>query len=930
MKIYKSILFLSALLAATTVHAQQVLPDKDSINADLGFGIEQKLLNTSAAVSIITQKELKQTAAINLSEALYGRLLGLTVLKNGGFSGDDNYGPSLNVRGLQTTSENNLLILVDGVKRPIDRLTVDEVESVTVLKDAAAVALLGYKGINGALLVKTKRGGEGGLNIDVSYDHKFTFGPKIADFVDAETYARAMNEARSNDGLAAAYSKEELALFKNGNDPFFYPNVNWKEEAFKNVGSEDRINVAIHGSNEKLRYFTMLNYTGSNGLLKGTKQADFDSQLEYSKANIRANIDFAVTSTTNMSVNVLANFIETNEPSSGNANNIMYQIYRLPASAFPVKTPDGVWGGNQNYTDANPIARIQDTGREKTHHRALYADAKLTQELSFLTDGLSASIRMVYDNYSRINEEHSKSFQYSFIEYAGEIGDKDNVNSVVYGDKVNNLKYNKWLGNQWRATHFALSLDYQKSFADNDIMTSLIYNTESEVGMGRYNTFYRANVMWYMHYGWKQKLMADLVLAANGSNRSYPEKWAFSPTLSLAYIFANNKNHSILNIGKVRASAGIQHSDYVPINGIWLENYGGSHGNIVFKPNYDGNNWGSSLSHYPLTSFALETAYKYNLGVDLRLFKSLDITADAYYNRRSNIMLRANDLNSWVVGRPDSYATQGKVDSYGVELGLNYAKKFGKDFLLNASAYLTWGTNEIVDYIEIPTEEYQSRIGQRVDQSKGLVAIGFFNDEADIANSPEQQFSQVRPGDIKYKDQNSDNVINEDDEVFFGYGNSIPETNFAFSLGAEYKRVGLNIQFQGATGLTKYLNTVGVWDCMKGNNNLSNHYLVNAWRPDSDNSSAIYPRLTTQDNQNNYRGNTIWNKNLNWLKLRNMEIYYRLPDSWMKKIFISDAKIYVQGENLLTFSNMKVMDPEVLGTSYPVMKGINLGVSLKF
>lgn len=930
MNIYKSILILSVLFTTTIGYSQQALMNKDSITAGLGFGIEQKLLNTSAAVSVITYEELKQTAAINLAEALYGRLLGLTALKKGGFSGDANYGPSLNVRGLQTLSENNLLILVDGIKRPIDRLSVDEVESVTVLKDAAAVALLGYEGVNGALLIKTKRGGQGNLNIDVSYDHKFTFDPKMAEFVDAETYAKSMNEARSNDGLAAAYDNNELALFKSGSDPYFYPNVNWKEEALTNVGLENRLNMAIHGSNKSLRYFTMMNYTGGKGMLEGTNQPDFDSQLKYSKANIRANLDFAVTPTTSMVVNMLANFIETNEPASSNANDIIYQIYRLPASAFSIKTPDDIWGGNQYYTDANPIARIQDTGRAKTHQRALFADAKLTQKLDFVTSGLSASARLAYDNYSLINEEHYKSFQYGYVEYTGEVGDMSKVKSVVYGNKINNLTYTKALGNQWRAANFALSLDYQKSFADNDLKASLIYNSESEVGMGRYNTFYRNNLMAFMHYGFKQKLMMDLVLAANGSNRSYPEKWAFSPTLSMAYIFANNKEHSVLNCGKIRTSAGIQHSDYVPMNGIWLENYAGSHGNIVFKPSYDGGNGGSALTHYPLTSFALETAYKYNLGVDLRIFGSVDVTADAYYNRRANIMLKANDLNSWVVGRPDLYATNGKVDSYGFELGLNYSKKIGKDFLLHSAAYLTWGSNQIVDYIEMPTEEYQSLIGQRVGQSKGLEAIGFFKDEADIANSPEQQFSQVRSGDIKYKDQNNDNVINEDDEIFFGYGSSIPETNFAFNLGAEYKGLGFNVQFQGAAGITKYLSTVGVWDCVKGNNNLSTHYLANAWRPNTDNATAIYPRLTTQDSKNNYRGNTIWNQNLNWMKLRNIEVYYRLPQTWLKKIFVSDAKIFVQGENLMTFSNMKVMDPEVLGTSYPVMKGINIGASFKF
>lgn len=393
---------------ATTTNAQNSLMNKDSIMTDLGFGLKQSLTNTSAAISIITSEELQQTSAINLADAIYGRLLGLTALKTGGFPSDDNYGAAFNIRGYQTLSENNVLVLVDGIPRPIDRLSINEVESVTVLKDAAAVALLGYKGVNGAILVKTKRGKEQKMNIDVSYNHKFTFSPKIADFVDGHTYAQALNEARNNDGLTKVYSDLELELFKYGSDPYFYPNVNWKDEVLKNQGSEDQVNLAVHGGSDKVKYFTMINYIDSRGILNGTEQQDYNSQLRYSKANIRANLDFAITPTTNMTVNMLANFIETSEPAAGNGNDIFYQIYRLPSTAFPIKTPDGVWGGNQNYTNANPVARIQDTGREKTHQSALYADAQLTQKLDFLLKGLSASARLGYDNLSRINEEHSK------------------------------------------------------------------------------------------------------------------------------------------------------------------------------------------------------------------------------------------------------------------------------------------------------------------------------------------------------------------------------------------------------------------------------------------------------------------------------------------------------------------------------------------
>ena len=239
---------LAGLMAfATVASAQNSLTEKENTAVDLGYGVENNLAVTSAAVSVITAEELQQTSAINLADALYGRLLGLTALKNGGFSGDDNYGASFNIRGYQTLSDNSMLILVDGMPRPIDRLSVNEVESVTVLKDAAAVALLGYKGVNGAILVKTKRGNTEKVNVDVTYNHKFTFAPEIADFVDGHTYAQAMNEARSNDGLAPAYKDMELELFKAGTDPYYYPNVDWADEVMEDLGSEDQVNLSIHG-----------------------------------------------------------------------------------------------------------------------------------------------------------------------------------------------------------------------------------------------------------------------------------------------------------------------------------------------------------------------------------------------------------------------------------------------------------------------------------------------------------------------------------------------------------------------------------------------------------------------------------------------------------------------------------------------------------
>lgn len=930
MKNYKAIISAVLLSGSAVAGAQITTATPDSTEVNLGFGITQKLSTLSASVSVVTAEDLRASGAINLSDALYGRLLGLTALKTGGFQGDDNYGANFNIRGYQTFSENDLLILVDGIRRPIDRLTVDEVESVTVLKDAAAVALLGYEGINGAIFVTTKKGGEGGPHIDVSYRHEFLFDPKTADFVDGYGYATALNEARANDGLAAAYSPLELELFKYGTDPYRYPSVNWKEQVLKNNASEDEVNISISGGSDKMKYFTLLDYSDARGALKGTEQADYNSQLRYSKANVRANLQYKVTPSTDMKVNLLGSFIETNYPAGGSAGDIIWRIYSLPATAFPVTGSDGVWGGNATFGDANPVAIVQSTGREKTHRRAFYADALLTQHFDFITPGLSASLRVSYDNYSQINERHSKSFQYGFESYEGSVGDPSALVSTVYGDKINNLEFSKWQGNQWRASTFDFTVNYDRSFGDHNVSAAFIYNTSQRVNMDRYNTFNRSNVIGYMNYSWRERFNATLVLSGNGSNRSYPHKWAFSPTISAAYILANDASASVLNLAKLRASFGIQHSDYVPVNGLWLESYDGGHGNIVFGPNYNGGFWGSYLTHYPLSDFPLETAYKYNLGVDLKLLQGVSFTADGYYNRRSNIMMNANDLNSWVVGRPDSYAAEGKVDSYGVELGLNYSRRITRDFLVNAGVMFTWGSNRIKNYIELPAEEYQSHVGTRVGQAYGLEAIGFFKDEADIAASPTQTFSNVQPGDIKYRDRNNDGIINEHDAVFFGYGTNLPETNYAFNIGAEFKGIGFNLIFQGAGGMTSYLGTTGVYSTTLGTGNLSQHYYDNAWHPGADNENALYPRLTTQDNPNNNQGSTVWYSNISWLKLRNAELYYRFPRSLIGKLAMNDARIYVQGRDLFTSSSMKTLDPEVMGTQYPVFKGVNVGLILNF
>ena len=461
-------LMLATAVASLTANAQVKLNDKNANAYDLGYGVEISNFLSTASATTITGEELQQTSATNLAQALYGRLPGLTALSQGGFSGDENKGATFNIRGFHTLNDTGILILVDGYERPIDRLSVEEVESVTVLKDAAATALLGHEGINGAILVKTKRGAEGKTRVKVGYSHKFQFDPEFADMVDGYGYASAFNRARRNDGLSAAYTEQELNLFKDGSDPYFYPNVNWRDLTFKNTAEEDHAYVSVYGGTNKVKYYTHIDYTDVRGALKDTKQADYNAQLRQSKANIRTNLDFSLTNTTLMSVNLFGMFQESKRPSDLNADDATAAVYDLPASAFPYKTSTGIWGGNEAYGDANPIAKIQESGFYKTHQRQLWVDAKLSQKLDFLLDGLSVFVSAGYANSSIYAENSHKSHQYGYERYTGAIGDKNNVALNTFGNKETNLTFSNWNAGQWWKAKATLGFNYKRSFFDND------------------------------------------------------------------------------------------------------------------------------------------------------------------------------------------------------------------------------------------------------------------------------------------------------------------------------------------------------------------------------------------------------------------------------------------------------------------------------
>ena len=920
--IYSLLLLCAAPVAAD---AQASLSDKKSQMVDLGYGVEISEFLTTASVYTITAEELSHTSAISLADALYGKLLGLNAFQNTGFKGEEGKGASFNISGVHTTGEKDILILVDGFERPIDRLKVEEVESVTVLKDAVGVALYGHEAINGVLLVKTKRGqADSGYNVKAGASRKIQFDPQMADMVSASDYATALNIARRNDGMALAYTDAEIAKFQDGSDPYVYPNVNWKDEVFKNTANETNAYVSMYGGAENVQYYSLLDYTDGRGLYKNPDQGDWNSQLKYSKANIRTNVDFQVSKSTRVKTNILAIFMETNGVPNMNSNDAWWHLYKVPALAFPIMTNGGVWGGSQTYGDFNLLAKAEGTGFQKTHQRQIWADVTLEQDLDFLLKGLQFYAGASYDNASNTIENRTKGYQYGWNYYdaAGALQE------AVMGTVEDKLVFNHWVDSQWRIGTVNAGLKYAKAFRNGDhFSANANYNMKSEIRDNRSNTWYRQNWALAMHYDATSGFVADLILAANGSNRSYPAKWAFSPTLGLGYIFADDPD-AFLTYGKFRFAGGVQHTDYVPQAGLWLAQWSNSHGQFWYGSNF-ANSWGAFLTQFPTTEFNQETAIKSNFGMDMRLGGCLDFTVDLFYQRRQNILVSAESMNSAVVGIQSAYDDKGAVLSYGIETGLRYAKTFDNGFNLNFGGLFSAVKSEVLYWIENPVYPNLSVLGTPADAARGLEAIGFFQDQAEIDNSPLQQFGQVKVGDIKYKDINGDNVINENDFVALDHGTTFPSLNYAFNLGFEWGGFGMNATFQGAANQIKNLMYVdGVWGALSDNRNLSQEYYNNCF--DVAGANALYPRLSTTNVANNAQPSTIWFRNASWLKLRDCEIFYKLPASLINHINVAQAKLYVQGQNLLSFGNIPGMDAENLNTGYPVMKAVNVGLSVVF
>ncbi|MBQ4389902.1 MAG: SusC/RagA family TonB-linked outer membrane protein [Bacteroidales bacterium] len=908
-------IFIPLLLAGSAAFAQEKSM-LDSISLDNPFRL-------SANVNPVAGSNLfEKSPEADISHALYGQLPGLLV-KNGSGVYDSNQSKlklSLRLHG------HSPLILVDGLPRDVEDISGLEIEQVSVLKDAAAAALYGVNGGNGLVMITTRRGKDSRLKVSAKYQYGFQTMFRAPEFADAYTYGFMMNEARSLDGLPAKYSEAELLALYSGQYPYAYPNVNWWNEVFRNHGDNHRAQFTFEGGNRNFRYFAALDYLKEDFLYKKANKDDRYNGNHYdNRLGIRANVDVNITSSTLMKVGVMARLSEFNKGNySGRLESV---LYGLPAAAFPIQQADGSYGGSALYpgTASNPVAMLYESGQKQYSQTKVLADVLLRQDLGVVLPGLSADLRVGFDYIGRLSEDATKTFRYSeLVSTVASQGDKSYILSeqLYYGTNSKTVEFSHWFSNLQMKFEFQGRINWAGDFGKNHVEAHAAYRQRSWILSGQNKSSKTQEILATASYNWGKRYFADLVLNYSGS--AYLPKgrrFNFYPAVSLAAVILPGDPYI-----KAYASAGLSGSDGDLEHELWRENY------VSGNSYYFGINGGTSYSgrqegSMPAVTLAPVLSSKITLGTEMKFFRGrLGLNADAFFERRSNILITPSNI-SGVIGIGVNSQSLGEQEYKGVDVALDWNDKRGD---VEYGAYANGGwlfTKVLNDGQAYQLYDYLYRKGSPVGQKFGLEVIGIFQNQVEINNSPQQTFGEVRPGDLKYRDQNGDGVIDSQDQVKM-FGSSTPILQFGFGLHASWKGLKIYADFQGVTGVTVSLLDSPLYRPLVGNTTISNTFLNReiSWAPGRE-AVATMPRLTTQENTNNYRSNSLWYRDGSFIKLRNLGISYTIPRKWLR---ICDATVSLTGTNLFSLDNIRFADPEQMGAYYPSTRVYWVGVKFNF
>ena len=909
----------------------------------------QKKLTVTGAVTNVNVADLKVNPTGSISNALAGNVAGVLAMQTSGQPGQNS--SEFWIRGISTFGASNAaLVLVDGFERNLDEINIEDIETFVVLKDASTTAIYGSRGANGVILITTKHGKAGKINIDAKVETTYNTRTITPDFVNGYNYASMINEARITRAQEPLYQPYELEILRLGLDPDLYPNVNWKDVLMKDGAMTYRGTVNMNGGGATARYFVSASYIEEQGMYKTDEnlRKDYDTNANAKRWNYRLNTDIDITKSTLLKVGVSGSLKKVNEPGLG--GDIWHSIMGQTPISIPLVYSNGYIPAYGTGNQTNPWVLATQTGYNEVWENKIQTNVTLEQKLDFITKGLSFVGRFGYDTNNKNNIKHEKwPEQWKAQRFRDENGElvferisteqKMRISSGASGERLE---------------FFEAILQYDRGFKEHHLGGTLKYNQDSKIMTVNIGDDIKKSIprrhqglAGRVSYNWNYRYFADFNFGYSGSeNFATGHQFGFFPAFSVAWNIAEEpiikKSLKWMNMFKLRYSYGKVGNDNFGDNVRFPYMYTiGSGGGYQWADyNYDKNFGGKIYTDLASNNVTWEIATKHDIGVDLSLFNDkFTATIDYFHEQRDGIYMTRDHLSSMIgLNGKRPKANVGSVLSEGFDGNFAYKQKVG-DVNLTIRGNMTYSKNEILERDEAyNVYEYQMDEGHRVDQAKGLIALGLFKDYDDIRNSPRQDFGSVQPGDIKYKDVNGDGVINDGDRVAIG-ATTKPNLIYGMGISAQWKGLDVNLHFQGAGKSTFFIDGPSVYAFSSGTwGNILSDLVENRWIDSSisnnsatENPNASYPRLSYGGSGNNFRQSTYWLRNGSYLRLKTLEIGYSLPKSMVNKIHFNSMRLFFIGTNLLTFSSFKLWDPELgssNGEKYPLAKMFTLGLSV--
>ncbi|WP_223151594.1 SusC/RagA family TonB-linked outer membrane protein [Chitinophaga varians] len=901
----------------------------------VGYG-EQKKISLVGAQATISPKDLKQPVS-NLTNSLGGRIAGMVSVQRSSELGYND--ANIYIRGISTFTKglSAPLTLVDGVPRNIANVDPEDIESFSVLKDASATAIYGVRGANGVILITTKSGKAGKPSYNIRYTEGFTQFAKLPSFADGPTYMQLSNEALKTRGSAPIYTDEAIRKTRDGSDPYLYPNVDWFKELFRDHGKVRNANANISGGSEKAVYYIGLGYYDELGLYNVDGLSKYNSSIYSKRYNVTSNITLTPSKTTTVKLGIQGYLNNVNLPATG-VSDIFSDAYYLTSVQIPTRYPDGKIADLRGGGLKNPWASLTQSGYANQWRSQLYSNLRLTQELPFITKGLSVTGMFSFDTYNYTSNRYTKTPD-TWYATGRDADGKLIYEQTAIGTEY--LAYDKSNVGE-RSFYNELAVNYNRSFRKHDVSGMLLYNKSDKA-----NTYassletslpYRfQGLAGRFTYGYNNKYFAELNFGYNGAENFYPDRrYGFFPSAGLGWVLSEEKFFKPLKdyvqLFKVRFSHGLVGNSNIDGRRFAYLATVANTGDYYFGKNMDQKFTGKEIGEYAV-DVQWETSKKTNLGFDIQVLdESLALQVDLFKEYRSGIFLRRKSLPGYIGMINAPFGNVGIIDNKGIDASVTYNRHFG-ELSVQLLGNFTYNKNEVIENDD-PAWKYPwlERKGHKVDQRFGYIALGLFESDEEVRNAPRQP-GDVRAGDIRYKDINGDGVIDSYDQVPIGYGD-IPEIIYGFGFTLGYKSVSLSALFQGAAHVDVLLSGEGTMPFQQGlarGNLFSN--ITDRWTEENPRQDVFYPRLMAGSLNDNYAASSWWVKRSDYLRLKTLQFSYSLPQRLMKRIGFKSSSIFLQGVNLLTFSPFKLWDVEVgngRGAAYSSNKSYTVGVAVNF